>query len=51
MQAACDIAFEYVHVRKQFDTRIGEFQLMQVSIIYSFYYFEIYKFLSVWSWY
>lgn len=30
MQAACDVAFEYVHVRKQFNTRIGEFQLMQV---------------------
>ncbi|KAK3867317.1 hypothetical protein Pcinc_027212 [Petrolisthes cinctipes] len=29
MQAACDSAFEYVHIRKQFDTRIGEFQLMQ----------------------
>ncbi|XP_026476807.1 isovaleryl-CoA dehydrogenase, mitochondrial-like [Ctenocephalides felis] len=29
MQAACDIAFEYAHTRKQFNTRIGEFQLMQ----------------------
>ncbi|KAK6620901.1 hypothetical protein RUM43_011199 [Polyplax serrata] len=29
MQAACDVAFEYVHVRKQFGTRIGEFQLLQ----------------------
>lgn len=32
MQAACDAAFEYVHVRKQFNTRIGEFQLMQGKI-------------------
>lgn len=32
MQAACDVAFEYVHIRKQFNTRIGEFQLMQVSL-------------------
>lgn len=32
MQAACDVAFEYVHVRKQFNTRIGEFQLMQGKI-------------------
>uniref|UniRef100_A0A2M3ZHG1 Isovaleryl-CoA dehydrogenase, mitochondrial n=1 Tax=Anopheles braziliensis TaxID=58242 RepID=A0A2M3ZHG1_9DIPT len=29
MQAACDVAFEYAHVRKQFNTRIGEFQLLQ----------------------
>lgn len=33
MQAACDTAFEYVHIRKQFNTRIGEFQLMQVSVL------------------
>lgn len=32
MQAACDVAFEYVHLRKQFNTRIGEFQLMQGKI-------------------
>lgn len=32
MQAACDVAFEYVHVRKQFNRRIGEFQLMQGKI-------------------
>lgn len=32
MQAACDVAFEYVHMRKQFNTRIGEFQLMQGKI-------------------
>lgn len=32
MQAACDTAFEYVHVRKQFGSRIGEFQLLQVCI-------------------
>ncbi|XP_064624257.1 isovaleryl-CoA dehydrogenase, mitochondrial-like [Lineus longissimus] len=29
MQACCDIAFDYAHQRKQFDTRIGEFQLIQ----------------------
>lgn len=29
MQAAMDITLDYVHTRKQFDTRIGEFQLMQ----------------------
>ena len=30
MQAACDLAFEYVHVREQFGKQIGTFQLMQV---------------------
>lgn len=30
MQAACDITFQYVHERKQFGKRIGEFQLIQV---------------------
>uniref|UniRef100_A0A336K0R5 Isovaleryl-CoA dehydrogenase, mitochondrial n=1 Tax=Culicoides sonorensis TaxID=179676 RepID=A0A336K0R5_CULSO len=29
MQAACDVAFEYAHIRKQFNQRIGEFQLVQ----------------------
>jgi len=29
MQSACDTAFAYAHQRKQFNTRIGEFQLMQ----------------------
>lgn len=29
MQAACDVAFEYAHQRKQFNKRIGEFQLLQ----------------------
>jgi isovaleryl-CoA dehydrogenase len=29
MQASCDIAFSYAHVRKQFNSRIGEFQLIQ----------------------
>lgn len=33
MQAACDVAFEYTHVRKQFGTRIGEFQLLQVGLV------------------
>jgi isovaleryl-CoA dehydrogenase len=32
MQAACDTAFGYVHQRKQFGQRIGEFQLMQGKI-------------------
>ncbi|XP_059476058.1 isovaleryl-CoA dehydrogenase, mitochondrial [Neocloeon triangulifer] len=32
MQASCDTAFEYVHQRKQFGQRIGEFQLMQAKI-------------------
>ena len=32
MQAACDVAFEYVHVRKQFGKPVGQFQLMQVSV-------------------
>ncbi|XP_019871979.2 isovaleryl-CoA dehydrogenase, mitochondrial [Aethina tumida] len=29
MQACCDVTFKYAHVRKQFNTRIGEFQLIQ----------------------
>ena len=29
MQAACDVAWEYAHTRKQFGQRIGEFQLLQ----------------------
>ena len=33
MQAACDVAFDYVHVRKQFGTKIGQFQLLQVKYI------------------
>lgn len=32
IQCACDIAFKYVHERKQFNTRIGEFQLIQGKI-------------------
>lgn len=32
MQACCDVGFGYAHVRKQFGTKIGEFQLMQVNI-------------------
>ncbi|XP_069705485.1 isovaleryl-CoA dehydrogenase, mitochondrial-like isoform X2 [Periplaneta americana] len=32
MQAACDVAFKYVHERKQFNRRIGEFQLIQGKI-------------------
>lgn len=30
MQACVDVAFEYAHTRKQFNTKIGEFQLIQV---------------------
>ncbi|GFQ66552.1 isovaleryl-CoA dehydrogenase, mitochondrial [Trichonephila clavata] len=29
MQACCDVTFDYVHQRKQFGQRIGEFQLIQ----------------------
>ncbi|KAJ8920661.1 hypothetical protein NQ315_004800, partial [Exocentrus adspersus] len=29
MQTCCDVAFSYAHVRKQFNKRIGEFQLLQ----------------------
>ncbi|XP_069705483.1 isovaleryl-CoA dehydrogenase, mitochondrial-like [Periplaneta americana] len=32
MQASCDVAFKYVHERKQFNRRIGEFQLIQGKI-------------------
>merc|ERR1719305_311649 len=32
MQAACDTAFAYAHERKQFGTRIGEFQLIQAKL-------------------
>ncbi|XP_014251181.1 isovaleryl-CoA dehydrogenase, mitochondrial [Cimex lectularius] len=32
MQSCCDVAFEYVHTRKQFDQPIGLFQLMQGKI-------------------
>jgi len=34
MQACCDIAFNYAHERKQFGTRIGEFQLIQVRHLF-----------------
>lgn len=33
MQACCDVAFSYAHERKQFKTRIGEFQMIQVNIL------------------
>jgi isovaleryl-CoA dehydrogenase len=29
MQNACDVAFEYAHIRKQFGQPIGTFQLLQ----------------------
>jgi len=32
MQAACDTAFAYAHERKQFNTKIGEFQLIQAKM-------------------
>ncbi len=32
MQAACDVAFEYVHTRKQFGEPIGKFQLIQAKM-------------------
>ena len=33
MQSCCDIAFQYAHQRTQFGTKIGKFQLIQVSFI------------------
>ena len=36
MQAACDTAFNYAHERKQFNTKIGEFQLIQAKVNKSF---------------
>ena len=38
MQAACDTAFNYAHERKQFNTKIGEFQLIQAKVNKSFFY-------------
>ncbi len=32
MQAACDVAFNYAHERKQFGQRIGEFQMLQAKM-------------------
>ena len=32
MQACCDVAFEYAHVRKQFGKAIGTFQLLQAKM-------------------
>lgn len=32
MQASCDVAFEYVHQRKQFGQEIGKFQMIQAKI-------------------
>jgi len=32
MQACCDTAFAYAHDRKQFETKIGEFQLIQAKM-------------------
>ncbi|XP_066159182.1 isovaleryl-CoA dehydrogenase, mitochondrial [Euwallacea fornicatus] len=32
LQACCDVTFSYAHVRKQFNKRIGEFQLIQGKI-------------------
>lgn len=33
MQAAIDTSFEYAHTRKQFGKNIGEFQLLQVTLV------------------
>ena len=38
MQAACDTAFAYAHERKQFETRIGEFQLIQGKVRHNQYF-------------
>lgn len=44
MQAACDVAFDYAHQRKQFNKRIGEFQLIQVMFIDLItYFYKIYN--------
>lgn len=40
MQAACDISFEYAHIRKQFNQSIGE---NQVANTYNSKFFIIYK--------
>lgn len=32
IQACCDVAFEYAHMRKQFEKRIAEFQMIQEKI-------------------
>lgn len=32
MQACCDVAFKYAHERKQFNTRIAEFQMIQSKL-------------------
>ena len=34
MQAACDVAFEYVHMRKAFGQQIGRFQVKLNNFIY-----------------
>ena len=33
MQAACDVAFEYSHMRKQFGQPIGHFQVIREHTI------------------
>ena len=32
MQAACDVAWDYAHQRRQFGQKIGEFQLIQAKM-------------------
>lgn len=32
MQACCDVVFEYVHQRKQFNQPIGHFQMVQAKL-------------------
>ena len=43
MQSAFDFATDYVHQRKQFNTRVGEFQLMQGKVAGEFAYCELFS--------
>lgn len=36
MQACCDVAFEYAHVRKQFSKPIGAFQVSRLEVLRHF---------------
>jgi hypothetical protein len=46
MQACCDVAFDYAHQRKQFNTKIGEFQVCGRTIVSVFDLFEIFMFVT-----
>lgn len=37
MQAACDIAFEYAHIRSAFGKKIGQFQVKYTFRFYDFF--------------